>query len=102
MSPQQPLPTRFRLASACLAHSAPAAHLLPRSSTNRSPLLRSVSCYYERGGGRMYRCGLEYLEDESRYAKWLKPWLDAYPAEQLYVFQVRLSVRPAEKNVPIS
>lgn len=43
---------------------------------------------YERGSGRIYRCGLEYLEDESRYATWLRPWLDNFPREQLYVIQV--------------
>jgi hypothetical protein len=48
---------------------------------------RNVPCYNDRGGGRIYRCGLEYLEDESRYATWLKPWLEAYPSDQLYVFQ---------------
>jgi len=46
-----------------------------------------VGCY-QRGNGQIYRCGLEYLEDESRYANWLKPWLAAYPPEQLYLFQV--------------
>ncbi|KAI7837039.1 hypothetical protein COHA_009116 [Chlorella ohadii] len=47
---------------------------------------RNVGCY-QRGNGQIYRCGLEYLEDESRYANWLKPWLAAYPPEQLYLFQ---------------
>lgn len=51
-----------------------------------SPACR-VGCY-ERGNGRIYRCGLEYLDDESRYATWLRPWLDNFPREQLYVIQV--------------
>lgn len=79
----QPLSTGQRLSGAA---APPPDTFLPG---HQSPPFRSVSCYYERGGGRIYRCGLEYLEDESRYAKWLKPWLDVYPSEQLYVFQVR-------------